>query len=203
MDPPVLPCMQLKIGPGLCVFWKQGEELPRLHCGGAAAQQSLNRLPEPQLCKQSIMLNVDSAQRAGVGYRSTAKRAACIWPSVACLLKRGTSGPGSIVVVLHELLSRNAALQVEESWSILTDPGARRGCAGLCVEDICPNAARHALAVGLAFGLGLCVFCEEREGLFRLHCAGAAVQQSINSFPELRSCKQHSPVNTVSGHGST
>lgn len=70
--------------------------------------------------------NVDSAQRVGVGYRSrsTAKRAACIWPSFACLLKRGTSGPDSIVVVLHELLSRHAALQVEESWSILTDPGA-------------------------------------------------------------------------------
>ena len=59
------------------------------------------------------------------------------------------------------------------------------------------------LQVGLAFGLGLCVFCEEREGQFRLHGAGAAVQQSINSFPELRFCKQHSPVNTVSGHGST
>ena len=56
VDPPVLPRMQLAVRPGLGVFWEQREELPGLHCGGAAAQQRVDRLPESQLCKQKQLL---------------------------------------------------------------------------------------------------------------------------------------------------
>ena len=37
VDAPVLPGMQLAIRPGLGVLWEQREELPGLHCSGAAA----------------------------------------------------------------------------------------------------------------------------------------------------------------------